>query len=85
MTRTYATLDVSPECYQEIRERLETAAYDHAFHEDGVIDMHGIALRPEGGIGKVSPARRWPDPPPAWPPPPEPWPDPPMGKEGGER
>ena len=48
MTYTYAVLTVSPAAYAEIREKLEAAGYDHAFHDqDGgpVIDMHGIALQ----------------------------------------
>ena len=47
-TYTYAVLPVSPDVYREIRERLEAAGYEHAFHQGGdgeVIDMHGIALR----------------------------------------
>lgn len=46
-THTYAVLEVSPAVYREIRESLETAWYQHAFHqgdEGEVIDMHGIAL-----------------------------------------
>lgn len=46
-THTYALLEVSPAVYAEIREKLQAAGYDHAFHRDGdrdVIDMHGIAL-----------------------------------------
>lgn len=49
-TYTYAILDVSRECYQEIRAKLEAAGYQQAFHQDGahtVIDMRGIALRME--------------------------------------
>lgn len=53
-TYTYAVLNVSPECYQEIRDALKTAAYDHAFHENGVIDMHGIALGKDDTLGKIS-------------------------------
>lgn len=55
MTYTYAILDVSPECYREIRRLLVAAGHQHRF--DGhmpeqigkpveeVIDMQGIALR----------------------------------------
>jgi hypothetical protein len=46
-THTYAVLDISPEAYREIHEKLEAAGYQHAFHRQGdrvVIDMHGIAL-----------------------------------------
>lgn len=53
-THTYAVLNVSQQTYDEIRSKLQTAAYDHAFHEDGKIDMHGIALQADGLIlGKV--------------------------------
>lgn len=44
MTYTYALLDVSGPTYDEIAAKLRAAEYDHAFHEDGAIDMHGIAL-----------------------------------------
>lgn len=44
-THTFAVLKVSQSTYDEIREKLQTAAYDHAFHENGIIDMHGIALQ----------------------------------------
>lgn len=48
-THTYAILHVSPTCYEEIRERLAEAGYQHAFHhtpgEPEVIDMAGIALQ----------------------------------------
>lgn len=51
MTYTYAVLEVSPAAYEEIREKLVKAGYQHAFHEDRthgpVIDMHGIALGKE--------------------------------------
>lgn len=46
-TRTYAVLEISSAAYQEIREKLEKAGYDHAFHEKDygeIIDMHGIAV-----------------------------------------
>ncbi len=49
MTYTYAILDVSPEAHQEIHVKLKAAGYQRALHEDGVIDMHGIALRAEKG------------------------------------
>lgn len=54
-THTFAVLKVSQSAYDEIREKLQTAAYDHAFHENGVIDMHGIALQTDNPvIGKAS-------------------------------
>ena len=42
-THTYAVLDVSEAAYTEIADKLKAAGYDHAF-DNGVIDMHGIAL-----------------------------------------
>jgi hypothetical protein len=44
MTHTYALLDVSPAAYDEIAAKLREAGYDHAFGDEGEIDMHGIAL-----------------------------------------
>ena len=44
-THTYATLEVSKGAYAEIRKKLEDAGYQYAFHEDGLIDMYGIALK----------------------------------------
>ena len=50
MSRTYATLEVSAEAYDEIAGKLMAAGYGHAFiigepqNEHPVIDMHGIAL-----------------------------------------
>lgn len=58
MTYTYAILDVSPEVYHEIAEKLREAGYRQAFDEhDGrtVIDMHGIAIREEQFEGPVQP------------------------------
>jgi hypothetical protein len=52
MTYTYAVLDVPRTVYAAIRALLAAASYQHAFHaeKDGeVIDMHGIALRSQGG------------------------------------
>ena len=51
-THTYAVLRVSPEAYQEIRDKLEAAGYEDQFHDKGeageVIDMNGIAIQSEG-------------------------------------
>lgn len=46
-THTYAILELSPESYNEIKEKLMEAEYNHVFHENEsgtVIDMHGIAV-----------------------------------------
>jgi hypothetical protein len=45
MTHTYAILDVNPSTWNDIAARLREAGYDHAFMEDGEIDMHGIAVK----------------------------------------
>ena len=48
-THTYAVMDVSDETYDEIRDKLVEANYEHTFHEDSdgneLLDMAGIALR----------------------------------------
>jgi hypothetical protein len=46
-THTFATLEVAGSTYDEIREKLKSAGYEHAF-VDGAIDMHGIGLVREG-------------------------------------
>lgn len=46
-THTFATLPVTESTYEEIKGKLTTACYEHAFQETDkgtVIDMHGIAL-----------------------------------------
>ncbi|MDP3717116.1 MAG: hypothetical protein Q8T13_05020 [Acidobacteriota bacterium] len=51
-THTYAVLDVPRSVYGAVRALLGAAGYDHAFQQDRegeVIDMHGIALRSQGG------------------------------------
>ncbi|KKM08252.1 hypothetical protein LCGC14_1725680 [marine sediment metagenome] len=56
MTRTYAFLDVSPECMAEVKDKLEKAGYEHAiqYHDQAlVIDMHGLALRQERKPGEA--------------------------------
>jgi hypothetical protein len=50
-THTYVILEISDAAFQEIKEKLEKAGYQHAFHEDEgrtVIDMHGIAVASDG-------------------------------------
>lgn len=47
VTHTYALLEVSAACYDEIKEQLKVAGYDPAFGDAGEIDMHGIALTRE--------------------------------------
>jgi hypothetical protein len=56
-THTYAILEVSDDAYHEIAGKLGAAGYDHAFHEDGAIDMHGIALAPQSGEARPIPPK----------------------------
>ena len=63
-TYTYASLEVSPGAYDEIRSKLEAAGYGHAFMEDGTIDMHGIGIvKPyepkEGDVRAIVPKGRY--------------------------
>ena len=44
VTHTFAVMQLSEAAYGEIRKSLEQAGYDHAFLEDGLLDMHGIAV-----------------------------------------
>lgn len=44
-THTLAILELSPAAASEIETKLRTAGYDHAFLEDGMIDMTGIGVR----------------------------------------
>jgi hypothetical protein len=56
-THTFAELEVSPTTYDEIRQKLEDAGYQHAF-VDSAIDMHGIGLtRASGTIPPLGAAR----------------------------
>jgi hypothetical protein len=48
-THTYAILEVSAPVYEEIRAALEAAGHDHAFIEESLIDMHGIAIQKPAG------------------------------------
>jgi len=53
MTHTYAVLEVSKKCFDEIEDKLRDAEYFHAFTESEkdvvlTIDMNGIALKIEG-------------------------------------
>lgn len=43
-THTLATLPLSAPAYAEIAAALREAGYDHAFGEEGVIDMQGIGV-----------------------------------------
>lgn len=44
-THTVATLEVSAAVYDEVAGKLKAAEYDHAFGEDGIIDMSGVGLQ----------------------------------------
>lgn len=47
ITHTYVVLEISPEAHAEIKTKLLDAGYDH-FIDGETIDMHGIALEPDG-------------------------------------
>ena len=59
MSRTYAILQVTQATWDEIHAGLKEAQiYDHQIDEtEGIIDMHGIALRvwPEEDEGRPDP------------------------------
>lgn len=44
VTHTYALMQISQAAYAEICAKMRNAGYDHAFNDDGEIDMHGIAV-----------------------------------------
>lgn len=54
MSHTFVILDISPDAFSEIEKKLREAGYEHTFmgsmtpyDKRNVIDMHGIALRPQ--------------------------------------
>lgn len=60
-THTFAALEVSPACYDEVARLLRAAKYDHCFveGEGGPIDMSGVALTKRGrSRGKLPPRIR---------------------------
>lgn len=44
MSYTVATMEVSKACFDEIKQKLLEAGYDHAISEDGMLDMTHIGL-----------------------------------------
>lgn len=56
-THTYAILKVSSQCFQRIQSLLEKSGYSDQFDTDeDLINMHGIALQPNGeGIPGMPP------------------------------
>jgi hypothetical protein len=53
-THSFAELELSPAAYDEIAGKLREAGYDHAFCENGTIDMHGLGItRPKPKTGVV--------------------------------
>lgn len=44
-THTYVTMEVPPELYYLVRQKLLAAGYDHAVNDEArELDMHGLAL-----------------------------------------
>lgn len=48
-TYTLARLEVSRSAFNEIKEKLEQAGYQHVFMDDGGMDMTHIAIAAEEG------------------------------------
>jgi len=44
-THTVAILELNTSAFGEIASKLREAGYDHAFIDDGVIDMTGIGVK----------------------------------------
>lgn len=50
MTYTYALMEIPPDMWRHIHDKMLAAGYGHAVHEDAdgeghvALDMHGIAL-----------------------------------------
>lgn len=55
-THTFVTLVISPEAYEEIKQKLLAAGYNHSFvydfNDEETIDMHGIGLVEEKEKGE---------------------------------
>lgn len=49
MSYTYAIVQIARAAYDEIKDKLLTAGYEHAI-EGGTIDMHGLALEVEPAL-----------------------------------
>lgn len=47
VTYTFVELALSKAAYDEIAGKLRAAGYDQAFGDDGLIDMHGLAVSAE--------------------------------------
>lgn len=37
-------MEISQAAYDEIRQKMEAAGYQHAIDKDGTVDMHGLAV-----------------------------------------
>lgn len=61
MSHTFAILELHPQAYLEIREKLLEAGYTHAVvtlgNEEEAIDMHGIGLQQAKTMYEVSPGK----------------------------
>lgn len=56
VTHTYVLLAISRSAYDEIRQALLAAGYDHAVDDaDHAIDMHGIAVTPKASPEAIDP------------------------------
>lgn len=48
-TYTYVLMEIPKKLYELVRAKMEAAGYSHAINNEGEVDMHGIALVPDGG------------------------------------
>lgn len=60
MTRTYATLEISPAAWGEILARLTEVGHSFRLNHRGEIDMEGIAITKPAKVPVATPTRRTP-------------------------
>lgn len=62
-THTFVTLSISKEAYEEIKQKLLAADYNHVFvydfNDNEAIDMHGIGLTEEKEIEEYEPKSKY--------------------------
>lgn len=62
-THTFVTLAISQAAYEEIKQKLLAAGYNHSFvydfNDEETIDMHGIGLTEEKEIEEYEPKSKY--------------------------
>lgn len=51
-THTYVVMELSPAAHAEIKAKMLAAGYGHAIDGEA-IDMHGIAVEPDGSLAEA--------------------------------